>query len=46
VVELLQAAGGEVVAVVEEPALDADWHAFRYCAVKRATAPNVAPNRQ
>jgi SAM-dependent methyltransferase len=39
VVELLESAGGEVVAVVEEPALGADWHAFRYCAVKRAAAP-------
>jgi SAM-dependent methyltransferase len=36
VVELLESAGGEVVAVVEEPALGPDWHAFRYCAVKRA----------
>jgi SAM-dependent methyltransferase len=35
VVELLESAGGEVVAVAEEPALGADWHAFRYCAVKR-----------
>jgi 2-polyprenyl-3-methyl-5-hydroxy-6-metoxy-1,4-benzoquinol methylase len=35
VVALLQAAGGEVAAVVEEPALGADWHAYRYCAVKR-----------
>jgi SAM-dependent methyltransferase len=39
VVDLLEVAGGEVVAVVEEPALGADWHAFRYCAVKRALAP-------
>jgi hypothetical protein len=35
VVELLRAAGAEVVAVVEEPVLGADWHAYRYCAVKR-----------
>ena len=35
VVELLRAAGGEVVATVEEPALGADWHAYRYCVVKR-----------
>jgi SAM-dependent methyltransferase len=38
VVELLESAGGEVVAAVEEPALGADWHAFRYCAIKRAAA--------
>ena len=35
VVELLLAAGAEVAAVFEEPALGADWHAYRYCAVKR-----------
>jgi SAM-dependent methyltransferase len=35
VVELLRAAGAEVAAVLEEPALGADWHAYRYCAVKR-----------
>jgi SAM-dependent methyltransferase len=35
VVGLLRAAGAEVAAVVEEPALGPDWHAYRYCAVKR-----------
>ena len=39
VAELLRAAGGEVVAVVEEPALGADWHAYRYCVVKRRPSP-------
>jgi SAM-dependent methyltransferase len=38
VVELLTAAGGEVAAVVEEPSVGRDWHAYRYGVRKRADA--------
>jgi hypothetical protein len=35
VVQPPRAAAAEVVAVVEEPVPGADWHAYRYRAVKR-----------
>jgi SAM-dependent methyltransferase len=39
VVALLEGAGGEVAAVVEEPAVGPDWHAYRYVALKRPDSP-------
>jgi SAM-dependent methyltransferase len=47
VVALLEGAGGEVAAVVEEPAVGPDWHAYRYFALKRSDShPPDDPNRE